>query len=142
VKTICDLTTHEWCGLLCSTVTWLTKKGMTVANRCLLLQRPSLWSPQACIPAVAAVLCLNPNPFPALRSRWYRFISVLPRSCFIFQFGISTTLPTCDIEVVSLAVPKILVDTARIYLRAKASDYSRPMTIYNCALNVKHSAGR
>jgi len=140
VKTICDLTTHEWRGLLRSTVRWITKKGMTVANhRRFLLQRPSIESLQACIPAV---LCLNPNPLSASRSKWYRFISVLRRSCFMFQFGISTTLPSCDIEIILLAVSKIPVDTARIYLRAKASDYSRPMTIYNCALNDEHSAGK
>src|SRR5947208_2717715 len=125
VKIVCDLTTHEGRGLLRFTVTWLTKKGMTVANhRRFLLQRPSIESLQACIPARPAVQCLNPNPLSALRSKWHRFISVLRRSCFIFQFGISTTLPSCDIEVVLLAAPKIPVDTARIYLRAKASDYS------------------
>ena len=54
----------------------------------------------------------EPKSIPALRSKWYRFISVLRRSCFIFQFGISTTLPSCDIEIILLAEPKILVDMA------------------------------
>ncbi len=38
----------------------------------------------------------EPNPLSALRSKWYRFNSVLRRSCFMFQFGIGTSMPSCN----------------------------------------------
>ena len=47
---------------------------------------------------------------------------MLRRSCFIFQFGISTTLPSCDIEIILLAAPKIPVDMAAFIPELKHLD--------------------